>query len=147
MSNSLSIWVFLPSFHVRDVKALAAGIGLPNATRKESMGICFIGKRRFDEFLGEYITPQMGNFINIETGEDLGPHKGISFYTLGQSASIAGKSVKYFVTHKETTNGNIYVCAGSNHPALFADSLTTKSPHWITAIPTLLQVRNELVSF
>lgn len=59
------------------------------------MGICFVGKRKFDEFLSEYIPQQPGNFIDIDTGDVLGKHQGLPFYTPGQGANIGGLPTKY----------------------------------------------------
>lgn len=85
-----------------EVKELAEKIGLPNATKKvissdflpnpsqESMGICFVGKRKFDKFLSEYIPKQPGYFIDVDTGKVLGDHNGLPFYTHGQGANIGG---------------------------------------------------------
>eukprot|EP01122_Echinamoeba_exundans_P011023 TRINITY_DN4250_c0_g1_i2.p1 TRINITY_DN4250_c0_g1~~TRINITY_DN4250_c0_g1_i2.p1 ORF type:complete len:401 (+),score=44.21 TRINITY_DN4250_c0_g1_i2:156-1358(+) len=115
------------------VKKMAADVGLPNATRKESMGICFVGKRKFDKFLGEYLdTSKPGQFVDVDTGAAVGTHRGIPFYTIGQAASIAGKAVKYFVVSKDLQTNVIKVANSPGHPALSSTSLVTESFHWIS---------------
>lgn len=82
------------SMHKTDVRALAKSIGLSNAGRKDSVGVCFIGKRKFDDFLSQYVHTAPGRYISIE-GNDLGEHKGAVYYTVGQRAAIPGAKQKY----------------------------------------------------
>jgi tRNA-specific 2-thiouridylase len=118
-------------FMKRDVKALAARIGLENADRKESMGVCFVGKRKFSSFLSQYISPQIGKFIHVDSHECFGDHKGLAFYTIGQSASIDGGKEKYFVISKNYQTNTIYV-GKWDHPLLFSSSCIISDIHWIS---------------
>jgi tRNA-specific 2-thiouridylase len=59
------------------------------------MGVCFVGKRNFNQFLTQYIETKQGNFIDIDSGVIVGSHNGFPFYTLGQSANIGGMKEKY----------------------------------------------------
>lgn len=77
-----------------DVRALAKTVGLSNAERKDSVGVCFVGKRKFDDFLSHYVHATPGRFVSIE-GNDLGEHKGAVYYTVGQRAAIPGAKQKY----------------------------------------------------
>ena len=105
------------------VKALAAETGLVTAEKKESMGICFIGKRRFRDFLGQYIDPSPGHFMTLE-GEVLGAHGGFETYTIGQGARVGGQSMKWFVADKRESDRAVVLAPGTNHPALYTTSLT-----------------------
>ncbi|KAI9358285.1 tRNA-specific 2-thiouridylase [Zopfochytrium polystomum] len=115
-----------------DVKRLAREMGLDElASRKESMGICFIGKRPFAEFIGQYINESPGNLVSLE-GRVIGRHNGLFSYTLGQSARIPGKSERWFVADKRVDSNEIVVVPGRTHPALLRKSVTVVSPHWIS---------------
>ncbi len=77
------------------------------------MGICFIGKRQFQEFLENYIPNQPGNIIDIKTKKIVGQHIGTMYYTLGQNKDLhlSGQANKYFVCGKDAKKKIIYVCA------------------------------------
>ncbi|XP_018493879.1 mitochondrial tRNA-specific 2-thiouridylase 1 [Galendromus occidentalis] len=118
-------------FSKPQVKRMAVDMGLPElAARKESMGICFIGKRDFKGFIDQYAEARPGNFIDMDTGRVVGEHKGKHMWTLGQRALLRNSPARYFISR--TSEGNdIFVCAGHDHPSLFADSVRTFTPHWI----------------
>jgi tRNA-specific 2-thiouridylase len=111
---------------VRDI-ALRAKI--PTASKKESMGICFIGKRNFGQFVSQYLpdTPAPGSFVDVDTGEIVGHHRGSMKYTIGQGAKISGGSTKYFVCGKGGNGSNedntVFVCNDTHHPSLYTDEL------------------------
>lgn len=116
-----------------DVRRIAEDAGLPTARRDESMGICFVGqKRRFDEFLVNYLEPNPGPICNLETGATLGTHNGLWTYTIGQGARIPGLTHRYFVAAKNKEENAIYVVK-SDHPSLFKHRLTCADWKWIWA--------------
>jgi tRNA-specific 2-thiouridylase len=117
-----------------EVRALAKSIGLPNAKRKGSVGVCFVGKRQFSEFLGQYIPAKAGRFLSVD-GTDLGEHRGAVFYTHGQRAGISGGFEKHYVVGKDMVNNIVYVCKGALHPALFCDYLASNEFTWIAGHP------------
>lgn len=119
-----------------EVKQLANSIGLTEiAKKRESTGICFIGKRKFSDFMSEYVEPTPGNFIDIDTGQIIGQHRGIHEYTIGQGALISGQKQKYYVVRKMSDRKTIVVASGINHPSLWFDIFFTKQPHWIDKSP------------
>ncbi|XP_071960145.1 mitochondrial tRNA-specific 2-thiouridylase 1-like [Antedon mediterranea] len=123
------------------VKDIALQAGLEKIVKKkESMGICFIGQRNFHQFIQEYVEPAPGKFISIEDGEVIGHHNGCFLYTLGQNARIPAKNNKWFVVEKETSTRTIYVAPSTNHPSLFAESVVTEPVHWISSMPSTLQL-------
>lgn len=76
-----------------EVREMALQAGLPSARKKDSMGLCFIGKRNFKSFLSQYVPPaEPGRFVSVD-GEDLGPNQGAHLYTVGQGAKIGGAKV------------------------------------------------------
>lgn len=119
-----------------EVKHMAKSIGLtPIAQKRESTGICFIGKRKFSDFMSEYVDAKPGDFVDIDTGEVLGQHQGIHRYTIGQGALISGQKRKYYVVRKMSDRKTILIASGVNHPALWFDTFFTKQPHWIDESP------------
>jgi len=99
-----------------EVREIAKKIKLPNATRKDSMGICFIGKRQFQDFLANYIPNQPGNIVDIKTKKVVGRHIGTMYYTLGQNRELhlSGAPTKYFVCGKGVKKKILYVCAAAD---------------------------------
>jgi len=124
------------------VKQIAIQAGFANiAAKKESMGICFVGKKKaagrrgFQEFMAEYIDARPGQFIDIDTNEVTGTHNGVHQWTIGQRTRIKRGSSPYFVVAKDAANSVIWVASEMDHPALYSDSFFTGSPHWIEGVP------------
>jgi tRNA-5-taurinomethyluridine 2-sulfurtransferase len=113
------------------VRQLALEAKLPTAFKRESMGICFVGKRNFPEFISQYLPeiPPPGVFVNVENGQVIGEHKGSWHYTIGQGAKISGALEKWFVVDR--TKDTVVVCPGTHHGSLFANQVTLQSMHWI----------------
>jgi tRNA-uridine 2-sulfurtransferase len=120
-----------------EVRRLADQIGLPNAKKKDSTGICFIGERPFREFLNRYLPTQPGP-MKTEAGKTIGEHVGLAFYTLGQRKGIGVGGLKdssgepWFVGRKDIENNTLYVVQGHEHPWLQNDGLTADHAHWIS---------------
>ncbi len=126
-----------------EVRRLAAEIGLPNATKKDSTGICFIGERPFREFLGRYLKHQSGPIVD-DQGRTVGEHVGLSFYTLGQRKGIGIGGVKarrgepvssdhapWFVAAKDIERNTLVVVQGHDHPWLLSTELVAEDLSWI----------------
>ena len=126
-----------------EVRRIAEEIGLPNAKKKDSTGICFIGERPFREFLNRYLANQPGP-IQDDRGRTLGEHVGLSFYTLGQRKGIGIGGVKddprkpgghehapWFVARKDMASNVLYVAQGHEHPWLQSHSLRASDAHWV----------------
>jgi tRNA-specific 2-thiouridylase len=128
-----------------EVRRIASEIGLPNAKKKDSTGICFIGERPFREFLNRYLSHAPGP-IEDERGRQLGTHVGLSFYTLGQRqglgiggvkgrADASGEHAPWFVAHKDLQRNALVVVQGHQHPALQYSALTADDASWIAGTP------------
>jgi len=124
-----------------EVRQIAAKLGLPNATKKDSTGICFIGERPFREFLNRYLSYRPGP-MKTDDGRVVGEHVGLSFYTLGQRKGIGvgglkaykkedGSSDAWYVARKDVANNTLYIVQGHDHPWLQSASLTADSASWI----------------
>lgn len=132
------------------VRQLASQFNLPNAGKKESMGICFVGKRRggFAGFLQEYLPMPKSKlqFVDVDTGEVLETSKEaqhVILYTIGQGAKLGGRSKKYFVADMQPDSNRIMVCQGTHHPALFCDSASLEPISWITGEPPSLLIQEK----
>nr|XP_019947624.1 PREDICTED: mitochondrial tRNA-specific 2-thiouridylase 1 isoform X2 [Paralichthys olivaceus] len=128
------------------VKKIAAEAGFHYILKKkESMGICFIGERNFENFILEYLEPKPGNFVSIEDGKIMGTHKGWFTLTLGQRARIGGQRDAWFVVDKDITTGDVFVAPTTNHPALFRDTVRTDRFHWLTVDPPPELARTQMM--
>lgn len=118
--------VLFPIGHLtkKEVRKIAKKNKLPTADKKDSTGICFIGKRKFRPFLQKYISSKKGKMID-EKGKIIGEHEGIYFYTIGQreGLKIGGKGKAWFVVDKDVENNTLIVSQGEDHPLLFSKNL------------------------
>ncbi len=130
-----------------EVRRIAAEIGLPNAKKKDSTGICFIGERPFREFLNRYIRHEAGPILD-ERGRRLGRHVGLSFYTLGQRQGLGIGGVKergaargggahapWFVARKDLASNTLRVVQGHDHPWLLSHELQAQDASWVAGQP------------
>ena len=128
--------------HKREVRAIAAKIGLPNATKKDSTGICFIGERPFREFLNRYLPMKPGP-IRAADGAVIGEHVGLSFYTLGQRKGIGVGGVRdssgepwsggaWYVARKDMATNTLWVVQGHDHLWLLSARLRAKDVAWVS---------------
>lgn len=115
------------------VRKIAAQHGIATSQKKDSTGICFIGKRNFKEFLKPYIAYQEGEFQTLD-GRPVGKHDGFAYYTLGQrkGLGIGGPGEAWFVVGKDIERNIVYVVQGESHPTLYRKELKVKNPHWIS---------------
>jgi tRNA-specific 2-thiouridylase len=128
--------------HKTEVRRIAEEIGLPNAKKKDSTGICFIGERPFREFLNRYISKEPGP-IKDPTGRSIGKHVGLSFYTLGQRQGLGiggikakgaqkgqGEHEPWFVARKDIEKNTLWVVQGHDHPWLLSQGLLALDASW-----------------
>jgi len=129
--------------HKTEVRRIADEIHLPNAKKKDSTGICFIGERPFREFLNRYISKEPGP-IRDERGRQIGEHQGLSFYTLGQRQGLgiggikpkgaqrgAGEHAPWFVARKDMAGNTLWVVQGHDHPWLQSQMLEADDASWV----------------
>lgn len=133
--------------HKTEVRRLAEEIGLPNAKKKDSTGICFIGERPFREFLNRYISKEPGP-IKDPLGRTIGQHVGLSFYTLGQRQGLGiggikakgaqrggGEHTPWFVARKDIAKNTLWVVQGHDHPWLLSTRLQATDLSWCAGQP------------
>lgn len=125
-----------------EVRRIAEEQGLITASKKDSTGICFIGERRFKDFLKQYLPAQPGR-IETENGDVIGEHQGLMYHTLGQRQGLGiGGLANYsddpwFVAEKDLDRNVLIAVQGKNHPLLFKQWLTTDQVFWVNEEPEL----------
>ena len=142
--------------HKTEVRRIAADIGLPNAKKKDSTGICFIGERPFREFLNRYISKAPGPIKN-DQGHTIAQHVGLSFYTLGQRQGLGigglkakgaelqaardlgqrgvGEHAPWFVARKDMAHNTLWAVQGHDHPWLLSPALHANDVSWCAGTP------------
>ncbi len=124
------------------VREIAESIGLPNAKKKDSTGICFIGERPFREFLNHYIQAKPGDIVD-DHGHRIGQHVGLSFYTLGQRQGLGiggikqagaargeGEHAPWFAARKDMDANRLWAVQGHDHPWLLSPTLRAMDLSW-----------------
>ena len=118
-----------------EVRSLAKTVGLQNADKKSSSGICFIGKRKFTKFLEQYIDPTPGEFVSVD-GERMGKHEGFELYTRGQRSRIeSGGRGAFYVVGKDVESKTVFVAEDRDHPSQLSKGAFVKELHWIKGQP------------
>lgn len=135
--KELSLSLFpLGALPKTQVRQIAEQHQLSTAKKKDSTGICFIGERRFSDFLKRYLPAQAGTIITPE-GQVIGKHAGLMYYTLGQRQGLGIGGVKgypeapWFVAGKNLTTNELTVVQGEDHPLLFSQELISAAPDWV----------------
>lgn len=128
--------VLFPIGHLAkpEVREIAVQIGLPTATKKDSTGICFIGERNYQKFLHNYLKPNPGDIIDVETNEIVGRHEGLMNYTIGQrrNVGLSGNKEKHYVVGKNVEKNILYVAFGDNSEYLYSDTCTVIDINFIS---------------
>lgn len=118
------------------VRKIAEQLGLATASKKDSTGICFIGERKFSDFLARYLPAQAGAIRTVD-GQVIGKHQGLMYHTLGQRKGLGIGGLKqaddtpWYVVDKDIKNNELIVAQGHDHPALFSDGLIAQQLHWV----------------
>lgn len=123
------------------VRELAKKYGLVTATKKESMGICFVGKIGIKDFLNQYVVSVPGKVID-ENGVAVGTHDGAIYYTIGQRHGLnVGGGLPYYVIGKDMKKNEVYVTTDINDKNLWSNEIHISGLHWINGVPKNLDVQ------
>jgi tRNA-specific 2-thiouridylase len=128
------------------VRNMATNAGFVNHEKKDSTGICFIGERRFRDFLAKYLPAQPGAIISLD-GKVIGEHGGALYYTIGQREGLGiggmaeATEEPWYVVQKNVQQNQLIVVQGADHPALFSRQLQSGPLHWISDRPDTLPFR------
>lgn len=134
------------SMQKSEVRSMAKAARIHVHTKKDSTGICFIGERKFRQFLAEYLPAKPGNIIDQE-GTVLGKHQGLMYYTLGQRQGLGigglenAEESPWYVLDKRVTTGDLVVGQGHNHPQLLRRTLHAHDLYWCADSAPQLQFR------
>jgi tRNA-specific 2-thiouridylase len=135
----------LAKFNKTEIREIANRIKLPNANKKDSVGICFIGKRNFPDFISNYLEDQPGDIVKKETGEVVGKHRGVLFYTIGQrrGLDLGGQSMPHYVSEKDLDKNILYVSAGDAEEVLFTKSI--KARNFNDLSDDISKIKNDII--
>ncbi len=123
-----------------EVRRIAERAAFPNHKKKDSTGICFIGERRFRDFLARYVEADPGPIETVD-GQTIGKHQGLMYYTIGQRQGLGIGGVAdaseqpWFVVEKALDRNTLVVAQGHDHPRLLSDRLTAGQVHWVAEQP------------
>ena len=118
-----------------DVRRIAIEAKLPNAYRRDSQGICFLGKINYNYFIRRHLGERPGAIIEIETGRKLGEHRGYWFHTIGQRKGLGLSGGPWFVVRKNVADNVLYVSRGYDTEKQYGRTLHLGEMHFITADP------------
>lgn len=127
-----------------EVRRIAEQHGLVTHNKKDSTGICFIGERRFKDFLAQYLPAQPGD-IQTPDGVVLGQHSGLMYHTIGQRQGLGIGGVRgaseapWFVIQKDLVRNVLVVTQGTDHPLLYTNHLIAQQAHWINGLPLITE--------
>lgn len=125
-----------------EVRAIALAHDLPTHGKKDSTGICFVGERKFPEFLSQYVKPREGEFRTMDE-KVVGKHQGVPFYTFGQRKhlGLGGPGNPWYVVKKDMERNIVYVAREHDHPALLRSELRAIEENWISGSQAELPLR------
>ena len=115
-----------------EVRQIALQENLPSAKRKDSQGICFLGKINYNDFIRNYLGEKEGDIIELETGKKLGKHKGFWFHTIGQRKGLGLSGGPWFVVKKDIPNNVLYVSQGYDPITQYGTEMDLQDFHFIT---------------
>ncbi len=126
-----------------DVRALARKFDLPNKNRKDSQGICFLGKIKYPDFIKFHLSEQPGNIVEHDSGCVLGQHRGFWFYTIGQRGGLGLSGGPWYVVEKDIQQNIVYVTHKIHQDRQARDRFTVVDINWISGAPekSALQVK------
>ncbi|CUX96311.1 tRNA-specific 2-thiouridylase MnmA [Candidatus Gullanella endobia] len=128
------------------VRHIAAELGFITAKKKDSTGICFIGKRNFRDFLGQYLPAQPGTIMSVN-GQEIGHHQGLIYYTIGQRKGLRIGGMRdngkepWYVVEKDLDHNRLIVAQGKKNPWLMSTGFIVSQLHWVERKPLTKPLR------
>lgn len=126
-----------------EVREIAREANLPNASRKDSQGICFLGTIDYADFIARHLGEKPGPLIDIATGKKIGEHKGYWFYTIGQRKGLGMSGGPWFVVKKNIRDNVVYVSNGYDTKLQYGRRIPLEEINWISGIPSSLNAEGE----
>lgn len=122
------------------VRQIAVSANLPNAYRRDSQGICFLGNINYNDFIRRHLGERPGPIVELETGKKLGEHRGYWFHTIGQRKGLGLSGGPWYVVRKNVTDNAIYVSRGYDTEKQYGKEILLDEMHWITRDPELTEI-------
>lgn len=126
------------------VRELSRKYNLPNKDRKDSQGICFLGKISYPDFVRVHLGERVGDIVELETGERLGQHSGFWFYTIGQREGLGLAAGPWYVVKKDTDANTVFVSHKTHRREQSRDRFAVSAPNWISGPPETEDLRVKL---
>ena len=125
-----------------EVREIAKNIGLNVAGKKDSTGICFIGERHYQDFIKNYLKPNPGDIVDVESKKVIGRHTGLMNYTIGQrrNVGLSGDTKRHYVCGKNVEKNILYVAFGDSE-YLYSDSCTLDNINLLGELPSKLTAK------
>lgn len=138
--------ILFPIGHLRkeEVRELARHYNLPNQARKDSQGICFLGKIKFSDFIAHYLGEKQGDLIEYETGKVVGKHKGFWYHTIGQRQGLGLAGGPWYVVHKDSARNIVFISRDYYGEDKIRDRFIVEDCHWFTQAPEKKQLQVKL---
>lgn len=138
--------LWFPMGHLRkaEVRKLAWGWNLPNRERKDSQGICFLGKIKYPEFVKFHLGERAGEIIDADTAKVLGTHRGVWFHTVGQRQGLGLGAGPWYVVEKDLETNRLYVAHGDRYRERARQTFTVGDVHWIADAPSTDQLQTKV---
>ena len=138
--------LWFPIGHLRktELRKVADQLNLPNRDRRDSQGICFLGKIKYPEFVRFHLGERIGDIINIATGEKLGEHKGVWFHTVGQRKGLGLGGGPFYVVKKDIEKNIVFVAHSDSYIDHGRKEFTVADAHWITCPPRTNQLTTKV---
>ncbi len=127
-----------------EVREIAEREHLINAKRKDSQGICFLGKINYNDYIRRYLGEEPGEVIELESGKKIGEHKGLWFHTIGQRKGLGFGGGPWFVVRKDLNNNILYVSHGYAPEEVYKREFKIGKVHWLTESLTLLSAKRAI---
>ncbi len=122
------------------VRRLAIEANLPNAFRRDSQGICFLGNINYNDFIRRHLGERPGPIIELETGKKLGEHRGYWFHTIGQRKGLGLSGGPWYVVRKNVHDNAVYVSRGYDTEKQYGREIILDEMHWITRDPEITEI-------
>lgn len=123
-------------YRKEEVRELARTYDLPNAERKDSQGICFLGAVAFDKFLEHYLGTKEGDIVDMKTGKKIGRHRGYWFHTIGQRRGLGLSGGPWYVAAKDMTSNTVFVSNAWRSEEMERRNFALREFGWISGVPS-----------
>ena len=138
------IWFPIGHLTKAQVRTIAHEFNLPNRDRKDSQGICFLGKIRYPDFVRFHLGEKKGEILDVDSGKRLGEHNGVWFYTIGQREGLGLGAGPWYVVRKDLAENRLYVTHAEHRDSHAVQQFTIVDVHWIAGAPQRFSLQTKV---